>query len=378
MIHPNSLLNCQSVNQLDQFIGEIENCRMTIGPWGGRKYFSYAQNPAIRFSINELVSQLLLLAEKPVEEAQTLLKLIQKIRRLDAMPDPKVSIVRRILTAVRRFFGNFFFNRNALLNELEQKLPAAQPVKEKPPEPILKKPFEPIPLPIPQPPQTPAKTQPQPQTQTPIKTIKERLSNPVEGPKTTAFYMNIKEVMASPYSKPNETVEGLLKQCTDDQTINLQNEHALLLLEGIFSHCIVDKIVTKYSPTKVIDIFDWLSRQPTFNHQSLDAALRGHLAHRTPNFSSLFELVKCIQRLRMKEAPASLGQALAKMVQLDVNSNPFEQLFKNLLKAGHIKQPEYVLILNEFKLKRADPSKANCQWNILNWLQEHARKEGWQ
>jgi hypothetical protein len=391
MIHSNPLLRCHSLNLLDAFIGDVENCRPIIGPWGGRKYSTVLQKPLFNFSLNDLVSQLLNLAEKPAEEAQTLRNIIQKIRILDAKADPHVSILRRILTAVRRFFGNFFFNRQALLKELEQKIPAPQQMQQQPEKPYaplqptlpiqplkepIVKPIEPIVPPI-EPIVKPASQRRFVPPAMKFQTLDNWLINPIEGPKTTAFFMNIKEVLASPYSKANETIEGLFKQCTEDQTIDLQTPYSLRLIEGVFSHCIVDKIITKYSSTKSIDIFEWLSRQPTLNHQSLDAALKGHLAHKNPSFSSLYELVKCIQTLRMEKTPTSLGRALAKMVQLDANANPFEQLFKNLLQAGHIQETDYKLILDEFRIKRADPSKAGCTWKILDWLQEHAKKEGW-
>lgn len=377
MIHSNPLLNCQSIQQLDQLIGELPNCRSVIGPWGGRKFTTVTQNPPLSFSLNQLVSQLILLAEKPAEEAERIRSLIRKIRILDSIPDPKVSILRRICTAVRRFFGNFFFNRNVALEKLEQKLPPLQPPQEKPPEtipvkpfePFIEKPYEPIQLPAHQPPLFPSKSK---------NPLKAWLMNPVESPKTTAFFMNIKGVISSPYSEPNETIEGLLKQCTDDGKVNLQNAESLLLIEGIFSHCIVDKIVTQYTANRIINIFEWLSKQSTWNDKTLDAAIKGHLAHRTPSFSSLFDLVKCIQTLRMKEAPASLGRALAKMVQLDANSNPFEQLFRNLLKNDLIQNEDYLLILKEFRIKRGDPDKVGCTWKILDELQEHAKAKGWQ
>lgn len=388
----NPLLKCHSLNLLDQYIGETEKCYLFIGKWGGRRYTNAAHNIQFSFSLNQLVSQLLTLAENPAENASMIRKLIRNIRRLDALPAPHVSILRRLLTAVRRFFGNFFFNRNAMLKELEQKLPAPQPAKKAPPlapiipqapvltvvvkeaeapkepEPIVfQKAPEPVVVPLPQKPLKPSlAVHPE---------LRNWLNNPVEGLKTNRFFMNFKEVIASPDNK--FTVEGLFMQCGENDEIDLNSPHSLLLIEGIFSHCIIDRIVTNYTKSKQIGIMDWLCNQPTFSYKTLNAAIVGHLAHKKPDFTTLLNLIKCIQKRNMKELPDSLGKVLAKMVQLDASSNPFEREFAYLLQEKLIKESDYQLILDEFRIKRGDPKKADCNWQILTWLQERSRQEGW-
>lgn len=349
----NPLLKCHTLRLLDDYIGDPSRVQQIYGRWGGRRFTKVPQNRLFNFSVNQLVSQLILLSENPVQDARLIRKLIQKIRTIDARPMPRISPLKKILTAVRRFFGNYFMNRQVLLADLEKKLPALQPEAKIPP-PVLRS--------------QPHSSPHSPLVRTPSQSIVEE----------ARFYRNIKEVIDSPYSNPTESVQGLVKQCSEDHTVDLQNQEVLKLIEGIFSHCIVDKIVTKYSVTQTIDIYDWLSRHPTFDHRTLDAALKGLLAHLNPSFSALLNLVKFIQTLRMKKAPDSLGSALAKMVELDANANPFENLFRYLLKEKHLTQADYTVILLEFRRKQTDPSKAGCRWIILDLLQEHARQEGWE
>lgn len=393
MIHINPLLKCHTLELLDQYVGETGKCRVLIGNWGGRRFTNAAQNAHFSFTLNQLVSQLITLAENPAEDAFLIRSLIQKIRKLDAARVPRVSILRRMLTAARRFFGNFVFNRKALLKEIEQKLPIQKPVKAVPIEPpvihlnpesidepkyqepaVMPKtaeyvPFvktpEPAEVPKPQVPLTPSLAKNQ--------KLRNWLNNPAEGFRTTAFFMEIKDLAESPYNR-DRSVESLLKQCSENHEIDLNHPHALLLLEGIFKHCIIDKLNHE---SEKIDFVNWLSRQPTFSPQALNAALIGHLAHKTPDFTTLNKLITCIQTLQMKEMPESLGRALAKMVQLDANSNPFERVFEYLLKEKLIQETDYHLILDEFRIKRADPKKEYCNWKILTWLQERSKQEGW-
>lgn len=89
-------------------LSKLDDVKIEVGPWGGR---TLVYNET-RFKMNALVKQLSA-EEQPIPTAA--LKKIEKLNH--ALPE-NLSLLQRLLTALRQFFGNLTYNRDQALFSL--------------------------------------------------------------------------------------------------------------------------------------------------------------------------------------------------------------------------------------------------------------------
>lgn len=129
----NELNQCKNVDEINTFIKDLN---VQVGQWGGRRF--YKENPRDTISLNEVVKRLnKIYQETPVEKkdlhfSTNMLKAVEKIEQKDHIGNitlANTNVFRRLLTTLKRFFGNKGFDRHKILHDI--KTDVSQPIEKK-------------------------------------------------------------------------------------------------------------------------------------------------------------------------------------------------------------------------------------------------------
>ncbi len=106
----------------------LENLEPKIGSWGGRSFKIASFNGQVTANqIVKFAKELFFEIEHDQEKRKVFDLAIRTFKALDATEDPKSSWFVQVLTFLRRFFGNFGYNRSLDVKALEKAL--LEPIK---------------------------------------------------------------------------------------------------------------------------------------------------------------------------------------------------------------------------------------------------------
>lgn len=126
----NLLTQCNSLDEFERFLqvrGDERLRPVTGGLWGGR----YLSKGGDRYRLNDIVRKLETLCQNiepaPSNRIQGLMK---KIQNLDLLAETfyqqeseRRALLMKVMTAIKRFFGNFFYKRKQVLEEMSKRYP---------------------------------------------------------------------------------------------------------------------------------------------------------------------------------------------------------------------------------------------------------------
>lgn len=115
-----SIYNLKKISEFECFLNSLTP---TIGRWGGRYYVPQGSTNT-QLSLNNIVRQFQRIVRNPTaaSDSQNVQLVIKKIRELDQSAQTQLKeskLVTEILTFIRQFFGNFFFDKQKALNEIQ-------------------------------------------------------------------------------------------------------------------------------------------------------------------------------------------------------------------------------------------------------------------
>ena len=108
-----------NINNLSEFKSFVNALTSEIGRWGGR----YFINGGKKYRLNEIVKRFQE-EQKKSNFSKTSKQILNQIKKLDEKADSLLSKMTpkiKILTSIKQFFGNLFFNKKKILDKIEQK-----------------------------------------------------------------------------------------------------------------------------------------------------------------------------------------------------------------------------------------------------------------
>ncbi len=115
------LKECKNIQELSKFLVKLQP---SIGNWGGRRF--YKKNQSDSLSLKDLVKRLNEAYQKSCQDNEIIpteiIRVIGKIKDLDNQANQLLfqkNILIRVLTAIKRWVGNFGFDRNKILNGIQ-------------------------------------------------------------------------------------------------------------------------------------------------------------------------------------------------------------------------------------------------------------------